>query len=80
MPQDMTNITRARPRLKLMKLGALQLTHVDTSLSILQLRSREHTGSNLPVHSDERVMEETWLEDGLAGDPLTDMRLFLLFL
>lgn len=76
----MTDITLARPRIELMKLGALQLADVDTSLSILQFRSREHSGSNLSVHTDERVMEETWLEDGLAGDPLTDMRLFLLFL
>jgi hypothetical protein len=80
MPQDMSDITRARPRLELMKFGAFQLAHVDASLPILQLGSREHMGSNLPVHTDERVMEEAWLADGLASDPLTDVRLFLLFL
>jgi hypothetical protein len=53
---------------------------VDTGLAVLQLRRGDTTGSNLSVHTDERVVEEAWLVDRLAGDPLTDVRLSLLFL
>lgn len=76
----MTDVPIARPRLKLVKLIALQLAHVDTCLPILKLSSRENVSLNLPVHADEWVMEEAWLADSLTGDPLTDALLLHLFL
>lgn len=76
----MTDVEWSRPRLENMEPRAFELTHVGTSLTILQLGRASDMGSNLSVHPDERVVEEAGLADRLSSDPLTGTRLLLLFL